>query len=246
MMDNNKLSEINKEEVALRCPNCDRGLVSRRSDDKYKCDKCKDKWGNSFEVKKDQIATVLDKILKEEKQAIIEIQYNPIEMGIWATKEDGTKGLLYLVIYEDDQDVLDELYDYANALADKFSLHAEYIDLAKSNNEESATIEAEEETIEIKDMNDFLREACIIPFPSSVTQDAEPYGDEKWNKYMGFAVHDFAYVQEIISRCPNLYVYTMVEGDNDSMYIVSGARWVNRIAYFIGTKNIKGLDLELD
>lgn len=50
---------------------------------------------------------------------------------------------------------------------------------------------------------------------------------------------DYDILKDIIKSRKDIFLYTLVEGDDDTAYISKGYHWVNRMGYYVSTNDIR-------
>ncbi len=255
------MNDINYEHsVPFACPQCPRGLVNmydNNGNPGWRCDKCGTEWEDNLDIRKEHINNFLDEVLKSGNKAQVVSDFDELSIVIKSIKYSDTEIDVEdkYIQYLDSHDSLDELHDYTLGLIEKFGIETEYIDLTTPTNpieecDEYGAHPDEDQSelnlVDIDNFEDFINQAQLIPFPASTIDSIEYYNNPTHNirKFMGYITDDFEFAKALNKARPELHIYTLVEGDDDRMYIIDGVHWVNRIGYCFGLKKLENIEIE--
>jgi hypothetical protein len=84
------------------------------------------------------------------------------------------------------------------------------------------------------------KEAELVKFDFKKTMDCVE--DDKGK--FGFVIDDFKFAKNYYQEHPELYPYTLVDGeDDDNIYIIDGWHIVNRIGYLFGKNKVENVNI---
>lgn len=139
-----------------------------------------------------------------------------LELHEYEMNDAQVKKIAEHIFYHDEQ-FGDDLNTFLGSLDDAIEDTIDHL------NYERVPFKEDEE----KQLEEFFEKGQFIVAP----------GLEKESEYSCYLWEDFEKAKQFYEGNPDVHIYTLVDGESGTGYISKGARWANRIAYLISTRD---------